>query len=81
MPLPTFTPADLERLPDAFDHDDFIFELKMDGFRALACVDEHETRLVWTSIARPFSTVKIIVLGRCRAMVILNRQGAFTNVA
>ena len=46
MPLPTFTPADLGRLPHAFDHDDFIFELKMDGFRALAYVDENETRLV-----------------------------------
>lgn len=46
LPLPTFTPADLTRLPAAFDHDDFIFELKMDGFRALAYVDEHQTRLV-----------------------------------
>ena len=46
LPLSPFTPADLERLPDAFDHDDFIFELKMDGFGALAYVDDHETRLV-----------------------------------
>ena len=44
--LPVFTPADLTRLPDAFDHEDFIFELKMDGFRALAYVDEAQTRLV-----------------------------------
>jgi bifunctional non-homologous end joining protein LigD len=36
----------LQRLPEAFDHDDFVFELKMDGFRALAHVGEHETRLV-----------------------------------
>jgi len=33
-------------LHTAFDHDDYIFELKMDGFRALAYVGEHETRLV-----------------------------------
>jgi ATP-dependent DNA ligase len=46
LPLPTFTPADPRPLPEAFDHDDFIFELKMDGFRGLAYVDEHETRLV-----------------------------------
>ena len=46
MSIPHFTPADLVRVPDAFDHDDFIFELKMDGFRALAYIDEHETRLV-----------------------------------
>ena len=30
----------------AFDHEDFIFELKMDGFRALAHVGQDETRLV-----------------------------------
>ena len=46
LPVPTFTPAELQHLPVAFDHDDFIFELKMDGFRALAYVDEHQTRLV-----------------------------------
>ena len=46
LPVPKFTTADLTRLPDAFDHEDFIFELKMDGFRALAYVDEHETRLI-----------------------------------
>src|SRR5690349_18475385 len=44
--LPQFAPAILEVLPDAFDHEDFIFELKMDGFRALGYVDESETRLV-----------------------------------
>jgi ATP-dependent DNA ligase len=32
--------------PRAFDHDDFIFELKMDGFRALAHVGPDETCLV-----------------------------------
>ena len=31
---------------DAFDHDDFVFELKMDGFRALAYVGKDQTRLV-----------------------------------
>jgi hypothetical protein len=25
--IPRFIPADLSKLPDAFDHDDFIFEL------------------------------------------------------
>jgi len=41
-----FQPADLTLLPEPFDHDDYLFELKMDGFRALAHVGEHETRLV-----------------------------------
>lgn len=40
------TAADLVRLADAFDHDEFIFELKMDGFRALAFAGEDQTRLV-----------------------------------
>lgn len=32
------------RSGDPFSPDDYIFELKMDGFRALAYVGEHETR-------------------------------------
>jgi ATP-dependent DNA ligase len=46
LPLPQFTPAAPVLRPAPFDHDDYIFELKMDGFRALAHVDEHETRLI-----------------------------------
>jgi bifunctional non-homologous end joining protein LigD len=41
-----FTPAAPTNIRDAFDHDDFLFELKMDGFRALAYVGKDETRLV-----------------------------------
>jgi bifunctional non-homologous end joining protein LigD len=43
---PAVHSAELIRLPEAFDHDDFLFELKMDGFRALAHVGPDETRLV-----------------------------------
>jgi len=39
-------PADLKLIRDAFDHEDFIYELKMDGFRALAHIVADETRLV-----------------------------------
>jgi len=46
LPFTHFTPAELTRLPESFDHPDFLFELKMDGFRALAHVGEHETRLI-----------------------------------
>lgn len=46
LTLPKFSPADLKRLTESFNHDDFLFELKMDGFRALAHVGQHETRLV-----------------------------------
>ena len=41
-----FTPADPKLVRDAFDHEDFIFELKMDGFRALAYLGKNEARLV-----------------------------------
>ena len=41
-----FSPADPKLVRDAFDHEDFIFELKMDGFRALAYVGRSEARLV-----------------------------------
>jgi bifunctional non-homologous end joining protein LigD len=46
LPFPEFTPASPTLRPNAFDHDDFIFELKMDGFRALAYVGPDETRVV-----------------------------------
>ena len=46
MSLPVFHPADLLRLPSAFDDERFIFELKHDGFRALAYVTPGACRLV-----------------------------------
>ena len=46
MSFPQFTPANVIRLLEAFDHDGYIFELKMDGFRALAHVGPDQTRLV-----------------------------------
>jgi bifunctional non-homologous end joining protein LigD len=42
----TFTPVELKNLPEPFDSEDYIFELKMDGFRALAHVGRDETRLI-----------------------------------
>jgi ATP-dependent DNA ligase len=43
-----FAPASSTLRPKPFDSDDYIFELKMDGFRALAHVgpDEIRTRLI-----------------------------------
>ena len=43
MPL---TPMRLLRIPEPFDHPDFIFEPKLDGFRALAHVRGHRCALV-----------------------------------
>jgi ATP-dependent DNA ligase len=44
--LPKLEPMRLSRRPEPFDHPDWIFELKLDGFRALACLENVEGRLV-----------------------------------
>jgi hypothetical protein len=42
----SFSPMPLVRVPEPFDHSDWLFEIKHDGFRALAHVERYETRLV-----------------------------------
>jgi bifunctional non-homologous end joining protein LigD len=44
--LPRIDPLALGRLPDAFDHEDWLFELKHDGFRAVAYLEADDCRLV-----------------------------------
>ena len=44
--LPRITPMRLERRTQAFDHPDWIFELKLDGFRALAYINSNECELL-----------------------------------
>ena len=44
--LPPLQPMPLQKRPSAFDHPDWIFELKYDGFRALAYIEAGECRLV-----------------------------------
>ena len=39
MSRPRITPAPLIRLPERFDHPDSLFELKYNGFRALAYLE------------------------------------------
>jgi len=46
LPLAHFTPADLIRLREPFDSEEYLFELKMDAFRALAHLSGDGTRLV-----------------------------------
>jgi hypothetical protein len=36
----------LAQLPEAFNHDDWIFEIKYDGWRALASAENGRARLV-----------------------------------
>ena len=44
--LPRIDPMPLARLHAPFDHEDWIFELKFDGFRAIAYIEKHSARLV-----------------------------------
>ena len=46
LPLPRLTPLPLTRRHDPFDDLDWLFELKLDGFRALAYVERGQGRLV-----------------------------------
>ena len=44
--MPPTTPMRLLRIPEPFDHPGFIFEPKLDGFRALAHIRGHRCELV-----------------------------------
>jgi len=46
VPLPVFQPLPLTRQPEPFSHPDWLFEVKYDGFRALAYCDPSGVRLV-----------------------------------
>ena len=46
MSLPRVTPTPLARFDEPFEHPDWIFEPKMDGFRAVAYVEGGTCRLV-----------------------------------
>jgi len=46
LPLAHFNPAELIRLREPFDSTEYVFELKMDGFRGLAHIAGDGTRLV-----------------------------------
>jgi len=44
--LPEFQPIPLGRLPEPFSDPDWFFEIKWDGFRALAYVEHGKCRLI-----------------------------------
>jgi bifunctional non-homologous end joining protein LigD len=46
MNLPRIQPINPTRIASAFDHEDFIFELKHDGFRAVAYIEDGTCRLI-----------------------------------
>ena len=44
--MPVITPLPLERAAEPFDHPEWLFEAKYDGFRALAYVSRGTVKLV-----------------------------------
>jgi bifunctional non-homologous end joining protein LigD len=44
--LPRIQPINRSRIAAAFDHQDFVFELKHDGFRAVAYIEDGTCRLI-----------------------------------
>ena len=46
MSFPAFRPAQLQRARAPFSHPDWLFEIKWDGFRSLAYIEEGQCRLL-----------------------------------
>ena len=46
LPTVAFQPMPLSRRPSPFDHPEWIFELKYDGFRSLAVIHNGRTQLI-----------------------------------
>jgi len=72
--MPSYSPMRLLRIPEPFDHPEFIFEPKIDGFRTLVHIDRHECRLMsrnghqfksWVSLAEELATTL-----RCKSAVV-----------
>jgi bifunctional non-homologous end joining protein LigD len=58
--LPSIIPAKLARSLEAFDHADWLFELKHDGFRSLAYLEDGRCRLVsrHRNVCKSFETLR-----------------------
>src|SRR5438477_11435078 len=54
-----FQPMPLSRRPAPFDHPEYIFELKYDGFRSLAVVQNGRTQLISRN-GHPFSSFEAL---------------------
>jgi ATP-dependent DNA ligase len=50
--LPRIHPMRLRLVGKPFDHPDYIFELKHDGFRAVACMQNGECKLISRNLSR-----------------------------
>jgi|SRR6185295_2932477 len=60
--LPIFQPLPVVRRPRPFNGSDWLFELKYDGFRALAYVDYHGYSLVGIDLGARSNLVQDVIL-------------------
>jgi bifunctional non-homologous end joining protein LigD len=78
-----FAPMPLVRIPEPFDHPERIFELKLDGFRALAHIDGHHCRLAsrngHTFKSWPYVQTELAHAIRCDSAVLDGEIVAFDN--
>ena len=44
--IPSLSALELQQIPKPLDDPDWIFEIKFDGFRALACIERGQCELV-----------------------------------
>jgi hypothetical protein len=59
-----YNPMPLVRLAEPFDHPDWLFELKHDGFRALAHIEDHQPLVSRRGRVPEMDDVRLDVVGR-----------------
>ncbi len=74
--LPAITPAKLARSLEPFDDKDWLFELKHDGFRSLAYLEDGRCRLVsrHRNVYKSFETLRIALAGLQAESAILDGE-------
>ena len=59
MLVPTFQPLTVGRVPEAFSHSDYLFEIKWDGFRSLVRIEQGKCRLI-SRKANEFNSFRVL---------------------
>jgi bifunctional non-homologous end joining protein LigD len=69
FPVTQFSPMPLSRLAEPFNHPDWIFEIKWDGFRSLAFIENGRCRLVSRkgNEFKSFPALNLALPNECRA--------------
>jgi bifunctional non-homologous end joining protein LigD len=74
--LPSITPAKLARSLEPFNDPDWLFELKHDGFRSLAYIEDGQCRLVsrHRNVYKSFETLRNALAGLRAKSAILDDE-------